>query len=55
MAKKIIILGLILLAGYFFYKKFMIDTLNPFFGRIQRDKGKVDFFQQKVLDPKIDE
>jgi hypothetical protein len=33
----------------------MTDTLNPYFGKIQRDKGKVDLFQQKVLDPKIDE
>lgn len=55
MIRKIIILGLILAAAYIFYKKFMADTLDPFFGRIVRDRGKVDLFQQKVPDYKIDE
>jgi|GEM_PF-2647744 len=55
MIKKIIILGLILLAAYIFYKKFMSDTLDPFFGRIGRDRGKVDLLQQKVPDYQINE
>jgi hypothetical protein len=55
MIKKIIIWGLVLLAMYFFYKKFMADTLNPFFGRMQKDRGEVDFFQQKVADYEVKE
>lgn len=55
MIKKIIILGLILLAAYIFYKKFMADTLDPFFGKVGRDRGNVDFFQQKLPDTKINE
>lgn len=49
MIKKIIILGLILIGAYFFYKKFMADTLEPFF---KRHGGNVDFLQQKVPDYK---
>jgi len=52
MIRKIILLGLILLAAYIFYEKFMADTFEPFF---RKYSGKVDFFQQKVPDPKIDE
>ena len=33
MIRKIFILGLILLATYIFYKKFMADTVEPFFKR----------------------
>ena len=55
MIRKIIILGLFLLAGYLFYEKFMADTLEPFFARIERNKGKIDLFQQKIPDYKIDE
>ena len=55
MLKKIIILGLIMLAAFIFYKKFMSDTMNPFFGKIRRDKGKIDLFQQKVPEYQINE
>ncbi|MCX5714797.1 MAG: hypothetical protein NT033_08375 [Candidatus Omnitrophica bacterium] len=40
MIRKIIILGLIIMAGYFFYKKYMASTLEPFF---REKKGNVDF------------
>lgn len=53
MIKKIIILGLVILGAFIFYKKFMADTLDPFFGKMKRDKGKIDLFQQKIPDSKI--
>ena len=41
MIKKIIIIGLVIIGMYFFYKKFMADTLGDFF---QKQKNNVDFF-----------
>lgn len=39
MTKKLIIAAIIIAAGYFFYKKFMASTLEPYF----KEKGsKVD-------------
>ena len=52
MIRKIIILGLIVLAAFIFYKKFMADSLEPFF---RRHRGNVDFFQQKTPDYKVNE
>ncbi len=51
MIKKIIIFGLIALAAFIFYKKFMADTLEPFF---RGNKGKIDFMQNKVPDYKVE-
>ncbi len=51
MIKKIIIAGLIAWAAFVFYKKFMADTLEPFF---KGKKGNVDFMQQKVPDYKVE-
>jgi hypothetical protein len=50
MIKKIIILGLILAAGLFFYKKFLASTLDPFF---RKNKGNVDILQLKTSDYEI--
>ncbi|MFA4853893.1 MAG: hypothetical protein WC616_00900 [Candidatus Omnitrophota bacterium] len=55
MIRKVIIFGLIVLAAFIFYKKFMSDTLHPFFGKIRRDKSKVDLFQQKAPEYKVNE
>ena len=52
MIKKIIIFGLIVLAAFIFYKKFMAGILEPFF---REKKGNVDFFQQKIPDHKVKE
>lgn len=52
MIKKIIIFGLIVSAAVIFYKKFMADTLEPFF---RKKKGNVDFMQQKVPDYKVEQ
>ncbi|MFH0918512.1 MAG: hypothetical protein V1830_05200 [Candidatus Omnitrophota bacterium] len=52
MIRKIIILGLIALVAFIFYKKFLADTFEPFF---KKYSGHVDFFQQKVPDLKIKE
>ena len=49
--KKIIILVLIAWAAFIFYKKFMADTLEPFF---REKKGNVDLFQQKIPDYKVE-
>jgi len=43
--KNIIIIGLIALVAFLFYKKFMADTMEPFF---KEKTGNVDFFQQKL-------
>lgn len=45
MLRKIFILGLVILAGFFFYKKFMAQIMESFF---KQHKGNVDFFQQKI-------
>lgn len=50
MIRKIVILGLVILAAFIFYKKFMADTIEPFF---RQHKGQVDFMQQKIPDYKI--
>jgi hypothetical protein len=55
MIKKVVILGLIVIAAFIFYKKFMSNTLDPFFGKIIRDKSKVDLFQQKASEYKVNE
>ena len=55
MIKKIIILGLILLGAFIFYKNFMADTLDPFIGRVSKDKGQVDLLQQKAPAPSIND
>ena len=52
MIRKIIILGLIVLAAFIFYKKFMADTMEPFF---KKHSGKVDLLQIKTPDLKINE
>ena len=51
MIKKIIIFGLIVWAAFIFYKKFMADTLGPFF---REKKENVDFMQQKIPDYKVE-
>ena len=51
MIKKIIIFGLIALVAFIFYKKFMADTLEPFF---REKKGNVDLFKQKIPDYKVE-
>ncbi len=45
MIKKLVILGLIIVGAYFFYKHFMASSLEPFF------KQKVDVFGLKA--PKV--
>lgn len=52
MIRKIIILGLTILAAFIFYKKFMADTMESFF---RRHKGNVDFMQKKIPDYKAQE
>jgi len=49
--KKIIILVLIAVGAFFFYKKFMASILEPFF---RENSGNVDFFGQKVPDYKVE-
>lgn len=51
MIRKIIILGLIAAGLFFFYKKFMAGTMEPFF---KKHTGNVDFMQKKVPDYKIE-
>ena len=48
--KKIIILGLIAVGAFFFYKKFMAGILEPFF---REKQGNVDFLGQKIPDYKV--
>ncbi|MFH0738581.1 MAG: hypothetical protein V2A59_01810 [Candidatus Omnitrophota bacterium] len=45
MIKKIIILGLVILVAFIFYKKFMADTLEPFF---RKHSGNVDLLGIKT-------
>ena len=52
MVRKIIIFGLVALGAVIFYKKFMADTLNPFFGNYKRDIAKAEFSHKKI--PKYD-
>ena len=47
MTKKILLLMLLTIAAYMFYKKFMADTMEPFF---KNHKNNVDFFQISVPD-----
>lgn len=47
MLKKIIIIALVIIGAYFFYKKFMADTMEPFF---KKHAGNVDLMQQKIRD-----
>ncbi|MBU1998332.1 MAG: hypothetical protein ABIG46_06600 [Candidatus Omnitrophota bacterium] len=50
MIRKLIILSIILVAGYLFYQKYMASSVNPLFkGR----KGNVDFLQMKVKEPVV--
>lgn len=51
MLKKLIILALVLFGAFFFYKKFMASTMEPFFNK---HTGNVDFIQQGVKDYKPD-
>lgn len=50
MIRKIIILGLVILAAVIFYKKFMAGTLEPFF---RQHKENVDFIQKKIPDYQV--
>jgi hypothetical protein len=52
MIRKIIILWLIALAAFIFYKKFMADSLEPFF---RRHSGNVDLLLIKTPDFKVKE
>jgi len=40
MIRKIVLIGLLAIAAYFFYQKFMAQTFNPFF---KEKQGNVDF------------
>lgn len=50
MVKKLILLALIVLAGYWFYNKFLADTMEPFF---KKHMNNVDFFGTEVRDYKV--
>lgn len=52
MIRKIVIFGLIVLAAFIFYKKFIADTLEPFF---IRHSNNVDLLQIKTPDFKVNE
>jgi hypothetical protein len=52
MIRKIIILVLVILGAFIFYKKFMADTLDSFFSR---HSGNVDFMQKKLPDYNVQE
>jgi len=47
MAKKILLLILAIMAVYMFYKKFMADTMEPFF---KKYKNNTDLFQLSIQD-----
>ena len=47
MIKKLIILGLIIWALVWFYRKLIADTMDPFFNK---HIGTVDVLQQKIPD-----
>jgi len=47
MTKKILLLILAIIAAYMFYKKFMADTMEPFFKKYMNN---VDFFQVSTPD-----
>lgn len=47
MIRKIIIIGIIAIAAYFFYKKFVAPTVVPFF---KEETGKVDFLGVTTVD-----
>lgn len=52
MIKKIIIFVLIALAVIIFYKRFMADILEPFFGK---HANNVDFYQLNSQEPEVKE
>lgn len=47
MLRKIVILALLVLGAFLFYKKFMAQTLEPFF---KEKSGKVDLLGVNVRD-----
>jgi len=52
MIKKIIILGLIIFVAVVFYKKFVADSVEPFF---RKNSGKIDLLGVKTSDYKVNE
>ena len=52
MLKKIIIWGLIALGAFIFYKKFLADIIEPFFGK---HSDNVDFYQLNFKEPEVKE
>jgi hypothetical protein len=52
MVKKVFIFILVAALAFIFYKKFLADILEPFFGK---NKNNVDLYQLNYSEPEIKE